>query len=378
MTIKNALVLGDDFKFTKSDISFAERITEISERINDDNALDADGCYVVPGFIDTHVHSCKGRSVAEGKKEAFDIMGECQAQYGTTSLCMTLSGNQPEEEMKRVAVAYAEEIKSGGKYARYVGMHFEGPFVSMVATGAAQEGSARKPDADELAGYIEAASDYIRIMTVAPEAESLESIIPLAKKHNIALSAGHTQADFATAKKGFAMGIERATHTFNAMTGLHHRNPGVVGAILDTPEVEAELICDFFHVEPSVVKIVFAVKGADKITMVSDSEVGAGMPDGRYFGSSGRFLNVINGRTYTDDGIICGGTSFLIDGIRNLVSVGIPLEDAVKTASWNPARAVKREKDIGSLAVGKLADIVVLDKELNIVKVFVGGKEIII
>ena len=120
----------------------------------------------------------------------------------------------------------------------------------------------------------------------------------------------------------------------------------------------------------------FAVKGADKITMVSDAEVGAGMPDGRYYGSSERYLNVKNGRTYTDDGIICGGTSFLIDGVRNLVSIGIPLEDAVKTASWNPARAVRREKDLGSLAVGKLSDMLLLDKDLNIVKVIVGGKVI--
>ena len=375
MIIRNAKILDDEFKFINADIKFDERITGISKNLCDDEIFDADGCYVIPGLIDTHIHSCMGRSIAEGTQEAFDVMSECQAKHGTTSLCMTLSCMSRKFTVD-TAKGYAKAIKNGGKYARYVGMHFEGPFIAKAATGAAKDGAASTPIVEELTEYIEAADDNIKIMTVAPEAENLECLIPLAKEHGISLSAGHTQADFATAKKAFAMGVERATHTFNAMTGLHHRNPGVVGAILDTPEVEAELICDFFHVEPAVVKIMFAVKGADKITMVSDAEVGAGMPDGRYYGSSERYLNVKNGRTYTDDGIICGGTSFLIDGVRNLVSIGIPLEDAVKTASWNPARAVRREKDLGSLAVGKLSDMLLLDKDLNIVKVIVGGKVI--
>ena len=374
MIIKNADILCNDFKFKKGDISFGERITEISDSVCGDEVFDAEDCYVIPGLIDTHIHSCMGRTIAEGTQEAFDVMSECQAKHGTTSLCMTLSCMSKQFTID-TAKGYAKAIKNGGKYARYVGMHFEGPFFAKAATGAAKEGAASTPNTEELMEYIEAAEDNIRIMTAAPEAENIECIIPLAKQHNISLSAGHTQADFETAKKAFALGFERATHTFNAMTGLHHRNPGVVGAIMDTPDVEAELICDFFHVDPAVVKIFFAVKGADKITMVSDAEVGAGMPDGRYYGSSERYLNVKNGRTYTDDGIICGGTSFLIDGVRNLVSIGIPIEDAVKTASLNPARAVKRENDLGSLAVGKYADILVLDKALDIVKVFIGGRE---
>ena len=158
---------------------------------------------------------------------------------------------------------------------------------------------------------------------------------------------------------------------------MHHRNPGVVGAVMTSKTVEAALICDFFHVHPDVVKLTFDTIGADRITMVTDAEVGAGMPDGRYFGSSERYLNVKNGRTYTDDGIICGGTSFLLDGVKNLVSIDIPLEDAVKTATLNPARAVGMADTLGSIAPGKAADLLVLDRELSIRKIFVDGREII-
>lgn len=376
MVIKNGYVLGDDFKFVKSDIEFGVRISAITENANGEDTFDASECYVVPGFVDTHIHSSAGRSFAECKDDAYEAISKIQSIHGTTSVCMTLSAAD-KASLINVASSAVRAIENPCGYAKYVGIHFEGPFVS-GGTGACQKDGniARIPTVEEFDEYYNASKGYMKIMTIAPEVPGCEAVIKHGATKGVAMSIGHTVADCKTAKQGFEWGITRATHTYNAMTGLHHRNPGVVGAILTSPDIDAELICDFFHVAPEVVKLTFDVKGADRITVVTDAEIGAGMPDGRYFGSSGRYLNVKDGKTYTDDGTICGGTSFLIENVKNLVSVGIPLEDAFKTVSINPARAVKMEKEIGSLAVGKLADIVVLDKNLDIVKVFINGNEI--
>jgi len=159
------------------------------------------------------------------------------------------------------------------------------------------------------------------------------------------------------------------------MSPLSHRKPGVVGAAMSRSDVSCELICDFFHVHPEVVKLLYTIKGSDRITVITDSEVGTGMPNGKYE-VNGRFLTVENGKTYTEDGTIAGGTSVMLDGVRNLVSIGVRLEDAVKCASINAAKAAGIENTVGSLAVGKNADIVVLDKKLEVVKVFVNGVEV--
>ncbi len=156
------------------------------------------------------------------------------------------------------------------------------------------------------------------------------------------------------------------------MSPLHHREPGTVGALLES-DARCELICDFFHVNPGAIKIVYKIKGADKINMITDDEMSTGLPDGKYL-VNGRYLTVEDGKTYTEDGTIAGGTSCMLDGVKNLVSIGIPLEDALKMATKNPAETVGIYDRTGSITVGKTADMLILDDELNLKQVILRGK----
>jgi len=375
MIIKNALILDENFRFVNSDIEFSDKINKIEATIEGGEEFDANDCYVVPGFIDTHIHSCAGRSFMEATPDAYKVITDALAKHGTTGVCPTISTTPPDVMMNTMR-GMADAINKGGCSSKLVGIHFEGPFIG-GSTGALAPGLEVKPSIEAFEKYYEACGGHLKIMTIAPEVEGTAKVISHAAERGVKMSIGHTGADVDTAKRGFEYGITRATHLYNAMSGLHHRNPNVVGAVLASDNIEAELICDFFHIHPDVVKATYKLLGADRITVVTDAEVGAGMPDGTYMGSSGRYLTVRDGKTYTDDGIICGGTSFMLDCVKNLVSIGIPIENAVKMASYNPARAAGVDCETGSLALGKCADLLVLDKNLNLVKVFVDGREIV-
>ena len=189
----------------------------------------------------------------------------------------------------------------------------------------------------------------------------------------VCVSAGHTNSTNEQMKHGFEIGVTQGTHLYNAMSPMNHREPGTVGALLCNSDVKCELICDFVHVHPDVVKLAYGIKGKKKINMITDSEVGAGMPDGEY-AVNGRILTVKERKTFTEDGTIAGGSSCLIDCVRNLVSIGIPLEEACMMASKNPAETVGIYNKKGSLSVGKTADIVILNKDLTIKNVILRGK----
>ena len=216
----------------------------------------------------------------------------------------------------------------------------------------------------------------VKIITMAPETENGLATVRHIANRGGTVSVGHSNATYDEALAAFDAGATQTTHTFNAMSPLNHRNPGVVGAAMLRSDVTCELICDFFHVHPDAVKLLLSIKGSDKITMITDSEVGTGLPDGEYL-VNGRTLTVREQKTYTEDGTIAGGTSVLLDGVKNLVSAGITLCDAVKMAAKNGAVAAGIYDRVGSLSVGKDADILVLDRELNLKAVFVNGKRIL-
>ena len=185
------------------------------------------------------------------------------------------------------------------------------------------------------------------------------------------VSVGHTNATYEEVLNAVEIGATQGTHLFNAMSPMNHRNPGAVGGILFS-SAKPELICDFFHVHKDVVKMVYDLKGADNINMITDSELGTGFPDGEYT-VNGRTIIIKDKKTYTTDGTIAGGTSCMIDGIKNLISIGVPIEDACKMASKNPAETVGIYDVTGSLEEGKIADIVILDKNYNIKNVILRG-----
>lgn len=373
MVIKNGLILNKDFKFVKEDIAFGEKITEIGNNLKGEEEIDASGCYVIPGLIDTHLHGAVGENFVDFNPDTAQKICEFEAKSGTTTLIPTISAAS-KETMKNAVLYIASKSKDLPPIcAKIMGIHLEGPFLSGQYPGSMLKEALRLPDMEEFDDLYNASEGMIKIISMAPELEGGYEAIEYLRSKNIAVSIGHSGATYAEALKAIELGACRTTHTFNAMSPLHHREPGVVGAAMLMDKVNCELICDFFHVNRDVVKLLYKVKGADRITMITDAEVGAGMPDGEFI-VYGHKITVSDRKTYTEYGTIFGGTTVLLDGVRNLVSIGITLEDAIKMASINGALAAGIADRVGSLEEGKDADILILDQQLNLIKVILNGK----
>ena len=370
MIIKNGKLLNDSFKFENSDLEInGEKIAKIGVNLSGDEVIDAEEMYVVPGFIDSHTHGAMGVEYWEDLEDSYPTMSEFEGKNGTTGIFATISAAVNEKMIKSIKVYEREKNNAPG--AKYLGIHLEGPFFNVAKKGAHLPENIRDTSVEEFKTFIEAGGEDIKIITLAPELPNAEETIKYIVDCGTTVTMGHTNATYDEAQKGVEWGVSRATHTFNAMSPLNHREPGVVGSALTNDKVDCELICDFFHVHPAVCKMVYDLKGVDKVIMITDSVVGAGLPDGTFRNGT---VIVKDQKTYLTDGTIAGGTSCLIDGIRNMVSVGVPLEDAVKMATINPAKSVRIDDKVGSLKEGKFADIVILDKDLNIKFVFVNGK----
>ncbi|MEE0409373.1 MAG: amidohydrolase family protein, partial [Clostridia bacterium] len=197
--------------------------------------------------------------------------------------------------------------------------------------------------------------------------------IRYAKSKGLVVSMGHTDSDYETATAAIDAGATQLTHTFNAMRPINHREPGILGAVFENDDVKCEVICDYIHLHPAIIKMIYKIKGADKINMISDSGTAAGL-DISEFEVNGVKRYIKDGVVRLADGTIAGSARTLLDGVKNLVSSGIPLEDVSKMASLNPAKTLGLDDEIGSISVGKFADLVVLDKDLNVCKTFINGK----
>lgn len=370
MIIKNGLILNRDFEFEKNDIAFNEKITAMGEQ-SADSFFDAADCYVVPGLVDTHFHAAVGETFIDFNEDTAKKISEFELKNGTTSMVPAISA-APEQKMIK-AIEYI--LSKQGEYRCIRGIHLEGPFFAPKFKGAHLPENIREPSVSEAERLLAAGKGAVRIITMAPELKDGFETVKYISDRNVTVSVGHSDATFQQAQKAFEYGATQTTHTFNAMSPFNHRAPGLAGAAMMS-DVRCELICDFFHVCKEVVELMFKIKGADKINMITDSEVGTGMPDGD-FTVNGRTLTVKDKKTYTEDGTIAGGTSVLLDGVRNVVSLGVPLEQAIKTATINPARSARIDGEVGSLEVGKSADILVLDKSLKLKAVFASGRKIL-
>lgn len=325
--------------------------------------VDASGCYVIPGLIDIHFHGCVGEDFSDADPAGLQRMADYELSQGVTYICpagMTL----PEEQLTaicRTACAHAASAPGG---AELVGVNLEGPFLCMAKKGAQNGAFLHDPDAAMLHRLQQAANGLVKLVTVAPEQPGALEFIRGAREDGVAVSVGHTTADYDTAAAAFAAGARQATHLFNAMPPFTHRAPGVVGAAFDHPEVRAELICDGIHIHPSVIRVVFQLFGADRVILVSDSLRATGMPDGRYpFG--GQEIEVHGNRATMagDPNTLAGSVTSLMGCLRQAVKFGIPLAHAVRAASLNPARAIGIDHRAGSLEAGKEASFVLLEQE---------------
>lgn len=340
-----------------------------------EQVIEAEGAYVSPGFVDVHIHGCMGQDTCDKDPEGIRTISRALLRFGVTSwlpTTMTLPETvlRPLFDMLRQTVKDSAAPEWSG--AQVLGVNMEGPYLCPEKRGAHREDYLQKPKASLVKEY----ADVIRLVTIAPEIEGgLDFIREVTADTDVICSIGHTAADYQEAMAGIRAGCTHATHLFNAMTGLGHREPGVVGAVLSCPEVYAELICDTFHIHPALFSLVAALK-KDKLVLITDCMRAGALPDGTY-DLGGQTVTVRGIQCRLENGTIAGSVLSLNQGVANLKAhTNLSVPEVIRAASLNPAASVGRDSDKGSLEVGKDADIVLLDKEFQVLSTYRKGRNV--
>lgn len=340
-----------------------------------DESMNLEGQLLLPGFIDTHTHGIRGLDITVNPDPGVLLeMASHYARHGVTGFLAT-TVSAPHDVLLRVCKAFREAKDSWkpSHGARLLGLHLEGPYISPEMPGAMNPLFIRRPSVQELREYIEASGGGIRQITVAPEVEGVDELIAYARLNNIVVSAGHTNASYEVGLEKIAMGVSKATHVFNAMRGLHHREPGIALSLLQARGVFVELIADFIHLHPAVVKMVIDYASPDRVVLVTDSTAATDMPDGVYE-LGGVKIRVEKGVCKLVGADKLAGSTLTMDrAVRNVVGLGYSLVDAAKMASLTPAKSIELDMRMGDVRPGYRADLVVLDKELRVLKTIVDG-----
>lgn len=337
----------------------------------DAERIGATGLTVVPGFVDVHVHGLLGHDLM-GPGLAAGI--EALPRFGVTSFLATTI-TRPFDETLVALRAMSAVIADPPPGARCLGVHAEGPFLSPARPGMAVAAWLEPISRDAVERLRDASGDRLRMITLAPEAGDGLAVIPWLVETGVVASIGHSDATFDVAKEAIRRGATHATHLFNAMPPFHHRRPGVVGAVLASDGVFAELIADGIHLHPATIEVALRAKGVDRTLLVSDAAPVAGLPDGSYRWGS-QEIAVHDGRCELADGTIAGAHALQVDGFRRLVQLHrLPLHEAVRTVTATPAASIGRE-DLGRLEPGLAADVVLLDADLRPVRTIVAGRTV--
>ena len=353
---------------------FDEKIAGLSETVPEGaEIIDAKGRYVAPGLVDIHIHGYLGEDTSDGSVEGIRKMAEGIVKNGVTAwLPTTMTVSYDDLRHAFDAVRVLMDKKNNPKGAQIMGVHAEGPFINPSKKGAQAVEYIRPADAP----FLIENSDVIRIVTIAPEMPgALDCIREVTEKTSILVSMGHTAANYETAKAGIEAGVRHATHLFNAMTPLNHRDPGVVGASLADDRVSTELIADTFHISPDLFGLVAKVKG-DNLILITDCTRAGGLEDGEYtLGGQPIFVKGIECRLA--DGTIAGSVLKLNNAIRNMRDhTSLPLEQIVRMASINAARCIGLDKTKGSLEAGKDADIILADENFAVSETIIAGETV--
>lgn len=372
LIVKNGSVANCDLSaFENRDLFLVDGVIVDSLRGEPDEVIDARGKYVIPGLIDIHTHGSLG--VNYSKDRDFEKALRFSAERGVTTVVPTI-GVRPMEEILAAIDSVKNNCTIREGCAAIGGIHLEGPFVSKGKLGAMN-----MPDFDaSLDNFIKIADyagELLRVMTIAPERECALEIISEGAARGIRMSLGHTLATYEEAMRGIEAGATGATHTFNAMVGLSHREPGVLGAVLTDPRVSCEVICDMVHLAPATVKLIAAAKGKENMILVSDSGAVTGMPDGEYI-IDGRARIIKDGVSRNVAGNIAGSCFSMADGARRLVENGFSLLDVARVGALNPAKAVRIDGVVGTLECGKRADLIICDDSFNVDAVYVRGARV--
>jgi N-acetylglucosamine-6-phosphate deacetylase len=334
-------------------------------------SVDMGGRLLVPGWVDIHVHGGGGASFDDGDPERALAAVDLHRRHGTTSLVAGLVTASPAALLRQVA-ALAELCEAG----ELAGIHLEGPYLATQRCGAHDPALLRSPDLAEFQRILRAGRGHVRMITLAPELPGALELVRAAVSEGVVAAVGHTDADYATVCAAFDAGATVATHLFNQMRPLHHRDPGPVAAALTDDRVTVEVINDGVHLHPAVVRMAWAAAGADRTAFVTDAMAAAGLGDGDYT-LGGRRVRVADGTArLADTGAIAGSTITLADAVRRAVrDLGIPLAAAVRAASTVPAAAL-RLADVGALLPGRYADLVVLEPDGTLHAVYHRGRPV--
>lgn len=338
----------------------------------------AAGMTVVPGFVDVHIHGAGGHDVMEGNARALDRITSTVARYGTTSIVATTVTAPNDDTCKSLEgiARYIRKHESPEEDSRFgadiLGIHLEGPFISKAQRGVHPQDAIAKPSVEAFTKFAEAADGLVRMITLAPEVAGGLELVSHASAVGVVVSMGHTDATYEQAMKGIQAGARHATHTFNAMRPFSHRDPGVIAAVMTDPDVTAEIIADLVHVAGPAIQVLLGTKGFETVLAISDGIAATGMPDGTYRLGTME-VSVRDGVCRNSEGKLAGSTLTLDRALRNLVSLGVPMADAVRMATILPARRLGIAGKKGIIAVGSDADLVVLTPDLHVAGVMTRG-----
>lgn len=374
--IKNGMVIDFEKGFHQNDILIEKgKIVEIGRSFHNNSAevIDAEDCYVVPGFIDIHTHGAFGIDIMAATAGDLDKLSLLYASRGVTGFLPTTI-TLPVVKIARALENISEATENGTSGARILGIHLEGPFINSKFKGSHPEEYILNPTVELMEAFIRKSNNHLKIVTLAPEVDGAMELVKHFRGRGIVFAAGHSALNSSSAASVFDSGITHISHLFNAMTGIHHREPGLVGAALDDDRITVELIADGIHVNPIVIRIALKSKSPADIALITDSTMAAGLMDGDYFLGEQQ-VTVKNREARLASGVLSGSTLTMAEAVGNMVQkFGIPLEYALRMASETPSRIIGVNNTKGGITEGKDADIVLLDKDLDIKVTMVEGR----
>ena len=365
MIIKSGKVFQEDGSFLEQTLYVnAHRLVDKAEYQDDGEIIDAEGLLVLPGLVDIHSHGAAGEDFSDGNPEGLKKILQYEKRCGITSYCPT-SMTFPKERLRQIFASIKGAQTEDG--ATVVGINMEGPFLDPAKKGAHVEKWIAAPDVAFVRELNQDADGLVRLVTLAPNMDGAEEFIK-EMHEEVCISLGHTAADYDCASRAMKLGAHHVTHLYNAMQPFGHRAPGLIGAAMDDPECMVELICDGYHIHPSAIRAAFRMFGPERVILISDSMRATGMENGTYE-LGGQEVTVKDRKAVLKDGTLAGSATNLYGCMCKAVEFGIPLEQAIMAATANPARSIGIFDRVGSIRIGKQADLLLVSENLELKRV---------
>ena len=365
MIIKGGKVFQEDGSFLEQAIYINDhRLVDKAEYQDDGEVIDAEGLLVLPGLVDIHSHGAAGEDFSEGNPEGLKKILQYEKRCGITSYCPT-SMTFPKERLRQIFASIKGAQTEDG--ATVVGINMEGPFLDPAKKGAHVEKWIAAPDVAFVRELNQDADGLVRLVTVAPNMDGAEEFIK-EMHEEVCISLGHTAADYDCASRAMKLGAHHVTHLYNAMQPFGHRAPGLIGAAMDDPECMVEMICDGYHIHPSAIRAAFRLFGPERVILISDSMRATGMENGTYE-LGGQEVTVKDRKAVLKDGTLAGSATNLYGCMCKAVEFGIPLEQAIMAATANPARSIGIFDCVGSIRIGKQADLLLVSENFELKRV---------